>query len=160
MTAAKSVTAAFTTTQSSGTSWYVDNAATGANNGTSWQNAWRSPANVVWGASGVKAGDTLYISGGSTSKTYLADRNNFLNVGASGTAHSRITIRVGQEVGHNGQVIFDAGGVYSGLIRAADYVTVDGEVNGQRRLKLYNINLNDNYCAMDASSVDPIIRYV
>src|SRR6266496_2684466 len=52
------------------TNWYVDNAATSANNGTSWANAWTSLSSVIWGSSGVKAGDTLYISGGSASKTY------------------------------------------------------------------------------------------
>src|SRR3989442_4754235 len=50
--------------------WYVDNAASGANNGTSWANAWRAFSAVAWGRSGVKAGGTPYISCGSTCHTY------------------------------------------------------------------------------------------
>ena len=54
--------------QAQAANWYVDNVATGANNGTSWAAAWKSFSAVVWGSSGVKAGDTLYISGGSSSR--------------------------------------------------------------------------------------------
>ena len=46
--------------------WYVDKDAQGSNNGTSWTNAWNSLSRI----SGVSAGDTVYISGGSASKTY------------------------------------------------------------------------------------------
>ena len=45
-------------------SYYVDKAANGANNGTSWSNAWESFADIYWG--GVKSGDTIYISGGTS----------------------------------------------------------------------------------------------
>src|SRR6266699_24767 len=88
-------------------SWYVDNAASGANNGTSWASAWTSFSSIVWGSSGVKAGDTLYISGGSSSQTYTSG----LSVGASGTSASRITIAVGQDAGHNGTVILSGVGI-------------------------------------------------
>jgi hypothetical protein len=50
--------------------WYVDNAALGVSNGTSWENAWKSFSSVVWGSVGIMPGDTLFISGGATSKTY------------------------------------------------------------------------------------------
>lgn len=110
------------------TVWYLDNAATGANTGTSWANAWSSPASVVWGGSGVRAGDTLYISGGTSSKTYIGK----LSVGASGSGPSaRITVRIGQDAGHNGLAIF-TGGIGA---NSTSYVTVDGEVAGARRLR-------------------------
>lgn len=86
-------------------SWYVDADAAGANNGTSWTDAWTALTNVVWGASGVKAGDTLYISGGSESKSY---GTQVLTAGASGTTGSPITIKVGQDAGHNGLAQFGA----------------------------------------------------
>lgn len=115
--------------------WYVDNAAGGLNNGTSWANAWKSFSNVVWGTSGVKAGDILYISGGTTSKTYTTG----LRVGASGSSGNPITIKVGQDSGHNGQVIITGGGTSDGMLALAStsYVTVDGDVGGRKNLKLY-----------------------
>ena len=45
-------------------SWYVDNAAGGANSGSSWANAWTSFAGIQWAS--IQPGDTLFISGGST----------------------------------------------------------------------------------------------
>lgn len=84
-----------------GASWYVDNAATGANNGTNWANAWTNGSAVVWAS--INAGDTLYVSGGSTTKTYT----NSLICSRSGTAGNLINIRVGQDAGHSGVAIFD-----------------------------------------------------
>ena len=65
--------------------WYVDSAASGSNNGTNWANAWTGPTNVVWGASGVKAGDTLWIGGGPYTNSYFV-------VGAGGSSNNWITI--------------------------------------------------------------------
>jgi hypothetical protein len=115
-----------------GASWYVDNAASGANNGTSWASAWTSFSSIVWGSSGVKAGDTLYISGGSSSQTYSSG----LSVGASGTSSSRITIAVGQDAGHNGMVILS--GVR--LTCPQSYVTIDGSVNGASHLTVSGVS--------------------
>ena len=84
-------------------SWYIDNAARGAGNGKSWKSAWKDFSKVVWGAPGVKAGDTLYISGGPRSKTY----SGTLKIGAGGSEGKPITIRPGQTSGHNGLVIFE-----------------------------------------------------
>lgn len=97
--------------------WYLDSAATGAGNGTSWANAWTSPSSVVWGAAGVKAGDTLYVSGGTTTKSYATS----LNITTSGTAASPIKIRVGRESGHNGLAVFPVIG-----INANQYISLDG----------------------------------
>lgn len=82
--------------------WYLDSAATGAGNGTSWGDAWTGPSNVVWGASGVTAGDTLWISGGTTTRTYAGQ----LTIGASGTSGSSILIKPGTDSGHTGIAIF------------------------------------------------------
>ncbi len=111
-----------------GANWYVDNQATGTNNGTSWANAWTSFAKIVWGATGVKAGDTLYISGGSSSQTY----NERISPKISGTAGMPITIQVGQDYGHNGKVIIDlnydiakGSGIY---ISGTSFIKVSGQV--------------------------------
>lgn len=86
--------------QSFGASWYIDNAATGSNNGTSWANAWTNPTNVIWAS--VNPGDTVFVSGGSTSKTYTDD----LVIGKDGTSGNPITVKIGQDAGHNGVAIF------------------------------------------------------
>lgn len=116
--------------------WYVDNAATGLNNGTSWATAWSNFNRIVWGSNGVKAGDTLYISGGSTSKTYTATAHGMLAIGAIGTLGSTITLTTGAKSpspsGHDGLVNFDGNGTYGNFITGnyAQYIIVDGEKNG------------------------------
>ena len=117
------------------TNWYVDKDATGSNSGTSWTNAWHGFDHVVWGAGGVVAGDTLYISGGETSKTYVATKNNMLTVGAAGTSGNFITIATGAKSpfpsGHDGKVIFDGADLYYGIITVLqNYVKIDGGKNG------------------------------
>jgi hypothetical protein len=98
------------------TNWYVDNAlATGTQAGTNWANDWRSLAGVSW--SSIQPGDTLYISGGTVSKTY----NEILTAGKSGTVGSRITITSGTDSGHNGKVILNAGGVRSYCVNLGSY---------------------------------------
>ena len=117
--------------------WYVDPAAAGANNGTSWTDAWTSPSSIVWGSSGVQAGDTVYLSGGTTSQTYTATSatpwpNAMLNVQASGASGSPITIATGalspSPAGHSGTVIFDGAATYSPMIvtLGQNYVVLDG----------------------------------
>ncbi len=80
--------------------WYLDGAAAGANNGTSWADAWNNPTNIAWVS--VNPGDVIYVSGGTTSQVYYDD----LVFGKDGTAGNWITVRIGQDVGHNGVAIF------------------------------------------------------
>jgi len=107
----------------SATEWYVDSSASGTNTGGSWTNAWESFADIVWGGAGVVAGDTVYISGGATSKTY----NEQLYPTASGTSGSRIYIKPGQASPHNGVVtISNTATTGHGLRFGGNYITVDG----------------------------------
>ena len=119
-----------------GANWYVDNQATGANNGTSWANSWTSFAKIVWGAKGVKAGDTLYISGGSTSKTYKEQ----LKTNTDGSSGALITIRPGQDSGHNGVVTITnptgANFYGSGIWITRSYITVNGNYNNLRHIRV------------------------
>ena len=85
------------TAQSISNSWYVDNAATGNNDGTSWTDAWESFTDVVW--SSINPGDTVWVSGGATSKTYTET----LRPTKSGTLGNYIVIIRGTTTGHNGE---------------------------------------------------------
>lgn len=79
---------------------YVDSAAAGAGNGTSWANAWTS----IGAITGVGAGDTVFISGGVTTRTY--NMPAFWQP-AVGSAGNPIRYQIGQEAGHNGVAIFN-----------------------------------------------------
>ena len=83
--------------------YYVDKDANGSNNGTSWENAWQSFADINWSV--ISAGDVINISGGATSKTYY----ELINIpeGLSGTAGNPIVITASTDAGHNGVVILD-----------------------------------------------------
>jgi hypothetical protein len=126
-------------------SHYVDNAAIGANNGSSWNDAWESFADINWNK--VSPGDIIYVSGGSDSKSYP----DTLIIRKSGTSGKRIKITVGTDTGHNGKVIIDgsnkrAMAIYIG---ASDWIEVDGFTirnqvyDGVSRASIY-LNGSDN----------------
>lgn len=133
MTAATTVTATF---MAASTSWYVNNAVASSGDGTTWATAWKNFSNIVWGSSGVKAGDTLYISGGSTSRTY----SEGLTIGASGTSGNPITIRPGSASsspsGHTGKVIITNTGGNGIAFTGKSYITIDGQYGSTRNIVL------------------------
>lgn len=91
------------TTFASATDFFVDGTATGANNGTSWANAWTSPLSVT---SAVQPGDTVHISGGSAGNSQTYPMSAYWNP-PSGTSGNVITYKVGQDASHSGIVIFN-----------------------------------------------------
>lgn len=118
--------------------WYCSTSAQGSVNGTSWANTWACNS-VPWGS--VSPGDTVYIDGGTTSKTYTANADSYITVGVSGTSNTnRVTLRIGQDAGHNGVAIIDLDGHHwKGIdIKGSSWVTVDGEYNGARHIKIQN----------------------
>lgn len=138
-------------------SWFIDNAASGSNIGTSWANAWQSFSDVKWGSGGVKAGDTLFISGGSTSKTY----NGVLRIQESGNSSNSIYISVGQDQGHNGVVIIDRNGSGEAInIQGKSYIIINGEFAGNRHLVLYHGSLSNEYSALVSATGANHIKYL
>ena len=83
---------------------YVDSGATGADNGTSWTDAWPAFSNIT----GITAGDTVYISGGAVSKTYSVSTVTPIGT-LGGTA---ITYKIGQASPHNGIATFNSSGSF------------------------------------------------
>lgn len=95
---------------------YLDNSlSTGANDGSSWSDAWRSFADVDWGQ--ITAGEVLYVSGGASGQTYEED----VEVGCVGSSSAQVTISGAVEAGYNGTVTISSGGVN---VRSKQYVTV------------------------------------
>lgn len=137
-----------------GASWYVDNTAAGAGTGRSWQDAWTSFPAVRWGTGAVTAGDTLYISGGASSKTYTQS----LNVGAGGQPGNPLYIRVGQDAGHNGRVVFS-----NALINCSDYqyLYVSGQYQSSTNLYFNDLTSGTEYtAAIGGSGGGHVIEYV
>ncbi|MGZ3782333.1 MAG: choice-of-anchor Q domain-containing protein [Pseudobdellovibrionaceae bacterium] len=122
-----SVTMSFT---ANAANWYVDNTVATSGSGQSWATAFKNFSNITW--SSINPGDTLYISGGTTSQTYTEG----LSIGNSGNSTSRIFVRVGQDVGHAGTVILDGAGIFIGYV---SYITIDGSVAGAQHLKIQNV---------------------
>lgn len=113
--------------QSPTANWYVDNQATGDNSGTSWQDAWRSLKSINWSL--VNPGDTIYVPGGTSNKTY----NEGIEYTRSGTSGLPITIDSGANSpypnGHSGEV----------LINGARYcIRANGNYNVLRNLTCQN----------------------
>ena len=123
------------------TSWYVDNAvAAGNNDGTSWANAWRSFEAINWIS--VQAGDTIYVSGGSTSQTYT----ELVTIGKSGTSGLPITITLdAASASHNGTVIFNYNScgntcTSTGITINHNYIVLSGNVGGANHIQINNIH--------------------
>lgn len=117
----------------SAATWYLDNAATGTGSGSSWANAFTSPSQLT--SSVLAPGDTVYVSGGASGKTYT----NGLAAVESGTAANPIRYRIGQEPAHNGVATFP--GVSFGTYQ---YITIDGgrSPSFQPAASVFNLSRN------------------
>lgn len=154
--------------------WYVDKDAIGGNNGSSWVNAWKSFADINWwdpwhsppDFQGIKPGDTLFISGGPSGKTYYEE----LDIGIGGTSgQAMISIKPGSASpipgGHDGLVTIDGGGVRSGIVAISlSFILIDGEKSNAINLRLQNLNHGADWGAggvyINSGESGIIIRYI
>ena len=98
---------------------YVDNQASGNNDGSSWENAWQSFSSIQW--SQLQPGDILYLSGGSSGKTYKEQ----MTVGSSGTSGNPIVITKGIHPGHDGELLIDGEYQRYGIfLNGVSYITI------------------------------------
>ena len=99
--------------------WYVNKDATGNGSGTSWTNASTTISGLPW--TSINGGDTIYISGGTTTKTYTST----LSPKKSGSLARRIIITAGKDTGHNGIPFFNISGDNSALyINGYNYIEI------------------------------------
>ncbi len=128
---------------------YVRQGATGANNGTDWNNAWTSFSSVT--NANVDPGFTVWAAGG----TY-----NSVSLSVDGTAGSRVTIKKATVASHgtatgwsdsyDAQVIFDGQGGSRGLnLDGSSYLTLDGQVRSSLQSG-YGMVARNGYYAVHA----------
>ncbi len=111
--------------------WFIDKDAAGGN-GISWTQAWKSFKDINW--SSISPGDTLFISGGNSSKTYYET----LTIEKAGNSSNFMTIKVGRESGHNGTVIIDAQRNRTNCIVPNSFTEINGNLGGNIHLKCIN----------------------
>ncbi|TKB74835.1 MAG: hypothetical protein E8D46_04575 [Nitrospira sp.] len=111
---------------------YVDGGVAVSGNGLSWSTAWKTIADIA----GLNPGDTVYFSGGSSGRTYSTPVDWQPPSGSAGGGP--ITYAVGQDKGHNGMVAFTRAGTSARMsfisLDTTRYITINGGVNGQRRM--------------------------
>ena len=98
-TEAKSINSKLQFNSSPANIFYVDKNAKGNGDGSSWENASQSVSRLPWSA--IKAGDTVYVSGGVDSTVYYQDSLQH-KVFSGGI----VTITKGIDKGYNGKVIY------------------------------------------------------
>jgi hypothetical protein len=104
------VTAALLSSPARALSYYVDGRVAQSGTGTDWSRAWKSFDAIKW--SQIKAGDTVFISGGTTGVTY----DKPLTVRASGLSGKRVRIARAATPGRNGRVLITGRGILSSCV--------------------------------------------
>lgn len=110
----------------SAANWYVRSGASG--DGTSWSNAWGNVTSISW--SGLSAGDTVWIAGGSYGNLVPAksgnadsDAGRIFIKRATVSAHGSDT---GWNAAYDAQVVLNA--LYWNTLNVGSYITIDGQV--------------------------------
>jgi len=111
---------------------YVDGSATGAQDGTSWRDAWTSLSAIR----GVAPGDTVYISGGPGGQSQAYPMTTWAAI-AGGSPGARVTYRIGGDAAHNGTAVFRCSGVRRPWIQPVSDAAIIGDGgDGQPHFRL------------------------
>lgn len=97
--------------------YFLDAAAAGANNGTSWENAWRNTTDINWSAIG--SGDRLWIRGGNYSQFKIVSKRG-------------LTIQISPDAVE--QAVFSS--TVASELYDVDDTLIDGLLNGQPMFRL------------------------
>ena len=173
------------------TTWYIDKDATGNNDGKSWANAFSQICayNTTTCEHGIPfagygqcpnhnavcGGDTVFVSGGITSKTYnitsgqtaFLAKSPYLDLNGADNNHHCFLIQTGAKdispghENHGGTVIFDGNDMVANIMSLPPYATLDGETNGQINWKITNTFKPDKWShAIIANGDYSIIKYI
>jgi len=115
--------------RASAAAWYLDSAATGAGDGTSWRDAWTTPAAVQ----GLAPGDTVYISGGASGQSQSYPMGQEWSRIRGGTPEARITYRIGRDTAHSGTAVFLCTTGHRTWIPPVSNVAIIGDAGDGRR---------------------------
>ena len=126
--------------QASAKNFYVRSGASGANNGSDWNNAWKECSSIVWGgSSGVNAGDTVYLAGGNYSTTLVPNTSGnssaWITVQRVRSTDSAATSAAGWSSSFDSQVVINTGSDALDFNTVGiSYVIIDGRIDGGMQL--------------------------
>jgi hypothetical protein len=106
--------------------WYVHKGATGANNGTSWTNAWNEMNQINF--SGVACGDTIWLAGGTYTTTLAVNKtctsSSVLNINRVNLTDAVPVAAAGWQSSFDSQVAL----LNANITIQGAYVTISGRI--------------------------------
>ena len=119
------------------TTYYLDGSVSSSGSGQSWATAWKSFSNI----NGLKPGDIVLISGGTTGQTYNTGEFD----SASGTNGNPITYKAATDAGHGGAITISSSSgnqfIYANpSSNIGQWIVFDGNVGGISNITIQGWN--------------------